>query len=398
MDDSLKHIELLYGQEHIGIYDVDSRVCHYAPGISESKYREVKLLMPYIAALFDCGIPEGPRFQILKNDYLQNLLKKDFAWFAQTSEFSTVEKKNQLYAPLPEGIKSGDKVTNTIDEDYFHISKSGDKRGQPVFAGVQDKFMADIVKGEDGYELTIPDDLEKEDEWYGNVIVKPAGGAGFPFLCENEFIFMNVAREIGLDAPRTWLVADSKGVRHYCVERFGIYLDEQTGEVHKENMVDLLGVMGLRAKDKYRVYLNDMFECAKTKLSEDDFQLFCRSWYYQYFIGNTDIHPRNFSLFIRGEGDKRTWTLAPIYDIAHLPVYGYSKRQCLPLRKDEGVSCVDDFIRQFLDYGELCAIESSSMPLVTRYIGEVFNQTMSLCPSLRQYADRIRRGILNYFR
>ena len=39
LDDSLKHIELLYGQEHIGIYDVDSRVCHYAPGISEYIYR-----------------------------------------------------------------------------------------------------------------------------------------------------------------------------------------------------------------------------------------------------------------------------------------------------------------------------------------------------------------------
>lgn len=397
MKDNLRYIELLYGQEHIGIYDTETRICHYSPEISDAKYREVKLLMPYIAALFDCGIPEGPRFQILKNVYLQNLLKKDFAWFAQTSEFSTVEKKNQLYIPLPAGIESGDKIVTAIDDDYFHISKSGDKRGQPVFAGVQDKFMADIVESEKGYELTLPEELEEEDEWYGNVIVKPANTAGFPFLSENEYIFMNIAKKIGLNAPRTWLVSDSKGIRHYCVERFGIYLDEETGEVHKENMVDLLGVMGIRARDKYKVYLNDMFDCAKTHLSEDDFSLFCRSWYYQYFIGNTDIHPRNFSMFIRGEEDTRTWALAPIYDIAHLPVYGYQKRQCLPLRSENGKNDVEDFIAGFLSDYEMRLIESDTLSIVKRCINDTFLQSMALCPSVRIHADRIRREMLSFF-
>lgn len=302
-------IKLFYGPDEIGIYDTVAKRCVFGDHIKDDIKDSVRKNVKYLNAMFEYGMPEGNQLQLYRNHYLEEIKRGHFPWLSESSNFSTAEPGLAEYIPVSDELPSGVVVDTDIPPELFH-SENAVKRGViPSFSGYKDKFPGKLRKLPNGvYTVSMLGD----ESGAGNVIVKPQCSR-YPYICENEFIFMQLASRVGIQVPRTWLCRDASGRMHYCVERFGIYRDP-AGNVFKENMVDFLGAMNVRARDKYMVPLEDLFEAAEKFLNPYDLNSFARMWYYGFLIGNTDMHPKNFSMFIRnGENGslrrRTTWCI-----------------------------------------------------------------------------------------
>ncbi len=127
----------------------------------------------------------------------------------------------------------------------------------------------------------------------------------YPYLPENEYICMKLAKSIGLDVPECELIKVA-GEWCYVVERY----DRENGKrLHQEDMAQALGLN--------RKYQEDggpgISDCVKVlnqyKIDTTDF---IKSIIFNYCIGNTDAHGRNYSILIPKHGHAK---LAPLYDL-----------------------------------------------------------------------------------
>lgn len=185
-------------------------------------------------------------------------------------------------------------------------------------AGVQLKFSA-IMEASGG--LTIPADGSG-----GSWIVK-LPSTHFEGVPENEFVMLELARSIGIPAPRIKLVpvneidglprdAGTLKGKALAVERF----DRKPGggRVHTE---DFAQVFGIFPGDKYekRSYAN-IAQVLAAEAGQDAAYDFVRRLVFTVLIGNGDMHLKNWSLLYP---DGRKPILAPAYDyvstVAYLP-------------------------------------------------------------------------------
>lgn len=212
-------------------------------------------------------------------------------------------------------------------------------------AGVQLKFSA-VMEANGG--LTIP-----ADGIGGKWIVK-LPSTTYPLVPENEFVMMELARSIGIDVPDVRLVpiAEIKGLPRSAASMQGPALivrrfDRETdgGLVHIE---DFAQVFGIFPTEKYRhhSYANIAAvlaaECG-LEAAED----FFRRIVFTTFIGNGDMHLKNWSLIYR---DRRTPSLAPAYDyVATLP-YIPTDSHGLSFGKSKDLHTITrDQVRRFAD-------------------------------------------------
>ena len=187
-------------------------------------------------------------------------------------------------------------------------------------AGVQLKFSALKNSGKHG-GLTIP-----ANGVGGSWIVKlPADR--FEGVPENEFSFMTIARQIGIEVPPIQLI-DVKsieglpeglgrlsGEQALAIERFD---RGKEGPVHIE---DFAQVFGQYPDDKYKnASYRNIANVLGIETTQDDVAEFIRRLVFSTLIGNDDMHLKNWSLIYY---DRRTPSLAPAYDllstIAYLP-------------------------------------------------------------------------------
>lgn len=182
-------------------------------------------------------------------------------------------------------------------------------------AGVQLKFSA-IMESSGG--LTIP-----ANGMGGSWIIKLPSNR-FPFVPENEFVMLALAREIGITLPTNHLidisdisglpedVAQIKG-KALAIERF-----DRGKERQRIHMEDFAQVFGLFPADKYdtKSYAN-IAAVLSAETGEAGTDEFIRRLIFSVLIGNADMHLKNWSLLYP---DKRTPILSPAYDfVATLP-------------------------------------------------------------------------------
>lgn len=384
-------IKLFYGPDEIGIYDTIVKRCVFGDHIEEGLMKLIKKNIKHLNAMFEYGMPEGNQFQLYKNHYFEEVKRGYFPWLSTSSNFSTAEAGCKNYVPISDELPSGVIVATDIQPELFS-SKNAIKRGViPSFSGYKDKFPGVLKKVNGVYTVS----MLEQDCGSSNVIVKPQC-LNYPYICENEFIFMQLASRAGIQVPRTWLCLDKSGKLHYVVERFGIYRDPN-GNVLQENMIDFLGAMNLRAKDKYTVSLEDLFETAVKFLSPFDLVSFARMWYYGFIIGNTDMHPKNFSMFIRN-GAK--WKLAPAYDMVHMPCYGIKGSSCLKQRTKTASPSqfdIDTFIIKYITQNETGEIKNVIYSNITSIVNNVFRISLKQNNSNKEKIRHIQKEILNYF-
>lgn len=194
-------------------------------------------------------------------------------------------------------------------------AETGDGALRFSLAGVQLKFSA-VMEANGG--LTVP-----ADGIGGKWIVKLPSNS-YPLVPENEYAMMKLARAIGIDVPDIRLVSIDgiKGLPASAARMAGQALivrrfdrEADGGLVHIEDFAQVFGIFPSE-KYRHRSYANIAAvlaaECGSSA-AED----FFRRIVFTTFIGNGDMHLKNWSLIYR---DRKAPSLAPAYDyVATLP-------------------------------------------------------------------------------
>lgn len=120
-----------------------------------------------------------------------------------------------------------------------------------------------------------------------------------------EYLYMNAARESGIDVPRTRLLKD----RYFAVERFDI---ENGKGVH---VVTAAAILKSDFRNQDVDYTNLL--ALTGYLTQDPVQVeeMYRRMVFNLVCDNKDDHAKNFSFICR----RGVWSLAPAYDITYSP-------------------------------------------------------------------------------
>ncbi|HEY3983538.1 type II toxin-antitoxin system HipA family toxin [Cedecea sp.] len=141
---------------------------------------------------------------------------------------------------------------------------------------------------------------------------------------DNEYLCLALARELGFDVPNTEIIRTDR-IRALAVERFDRRWARQHSVLLRLPQEDLCQAFGLSSSVKYEsnggpgipqvmAFLLGSSEALKDRYDFMKFQVF------QWLLGATDGHAKNFSIFLQAGGSYR---LTPFYDIlSAFPVLG----------------------------------------------------------------------------
>lgn len=151
-------------------------------------------------------------------------------------------------------------------------------------------------------------------------ILKPPTGS-FDGHAENEHFCLALARKLGLPTA-------TSNVRRFgdetaiVVERYDrIRTGNEIVRIHQEDACQALGVMPTKKyQNEGGPSVEDIVGLLRTQSSarEEDVQIFVDALAFNWLIGGTDAHSKNYSLLISGGPRVR---IAPLYDVASILPY-----------------------------------------------------------------------------
>lgn len=264
-------------------------------------------LPPFLANL----LPEGHMRNYLASQANVNSEREFFLLAALGQDLPGALKAIPAIAPM--SLSKIDK-----EEDEFTLDDIDHEPLRFSLAGVQLKLSA-IWENEGG--LTIP-----VDGVGGSWIVK-LPSAIYPGVPENEFVMMELARQIGIDVPETALVSIDQisglpanlgaiANHAYIIKRFD--RSSNGAAVHIE---DFAQVFGVYPENKYKkASYKNIADVLWSETGERGIEEFIRRFVFNVLIGNGDMHLKNWSLIY---SNKRQASIAPAYDyvstIPYLP-------------------------------------------------------------------------------
>jgi hypothetical protein len=296
--------------------------------------------MPRIKKLLENALPEGSRRDALVQLAIKKGSQPNFAldlvpyiseWPGKISvrDTSPAERDSiypRFFRQLPEQLPRGEqiKIESRLPVSFFDPLSERRINTKPSFSGYQDKFTAVLrQEGEGLWTLSAPDQEAER----GNVIVKPAHPK-YPFIAENEYLCMELAKKAGLQAPRVFLFRQP-GItlepQHIIVERFDV-------KVVNDKAIDLdisefAPLMDLEPQKKYNTTTERLFGYAESVLSPEDMKSLANAYLFGCMVRNGDMHSKNFSM----EYKEGKYLLSPIYDMVNTDVYGDFSALALPL-------------------------------------------------------------------
>lgn len=252
-------------------------------------------------------LPEGD-FRALLCRRLQLPVSEDFGLLlalghdcAGALTFGETDAEKAEYAHLPEA-----RLRGWLADPQIRPSPEKESGLGQALSGAQDKLSLHVAEGEPylckrGAPTT--------------VIVKPdivGGHAGLHLTALNELFCMQLARAVGLRAPKSFWFAGA-----YAVERFDrAYRGSALVRVHQEDFAQLCGVPPAR---KYDVGFEACFAVADRYATDAEGarRELVERLLFNLLIGNGDAHCKNFALVFSGERVE----LAPAYDLLCTQVY-----------------------------------------------------------------------------
>lgn len=163
---------------------------------------------------------------------------------------------------------------------------------------------------------------------------------------QNEYICMKAAKEIGLDVANVE-IRKIDDLEFLLVERFDREIEKfkdnnaeqdclKLGRILQEDFAQSLGV---QSRDKYKVSFKDCLQVLNKTVSPAIAKnKFVKYVIFNYLIGNTDAHAKNFSVFLYEEGAD----LTPAYDLLCSSVYDCDQRIAMKIGKAKYYSDVTD--------------------------------------------------------
>lgn len=190
-----------------------------------------------------------------------------------------------------------------------------------------------LLAGDDGYRLSLAGAQNKLAVGYldGRVVLVKGGAptthilkptiANFKDSVHNEFFCMKLAKMMGLDVPEVSVhfVHDKP---YYLVERYDRDIDNNgiVTRIHQEDFCQALGIL---PSSKYQFEggpdISSSLELIRQNFASPakDQIKFLNLIIFNYLIGNSDAHGKNFSLLYVGTKPE----LAPAYDLISTAVY-----------------------------------------------------------------------------
>lgn len=142
----------------------------------------------------------------------------------------------------------------------------------------------------------------------------------FQETIENEYLCLKTAKAMGIEVPNAE-IKTSSGVKYLLIERYDREIkDNKIKRVHQEDFCQALGSNSLyKYQNEGGPTLKDCFDLLR-KVSQPavDRNKLAERVVFNYLMGNTDAHSKNFSLL---HYDNGTIKLAPMYDVLCAPVY-----------------------------------------------------------------------------
>ena len=181
---------------------------------------------------------------------------------------------------------------------------------------------------------------DKEDKWY-----MPSGLAPSTHIVKqshirldgivtNEQLSMLAARKCGIDIPESFIINAGKGIDSevlFATKRYDRIIDETSPmigklkrpyRIHQEDFAQAMGVASFEKYEKEgQGYAEKMFEIIRNYTRsplEDQLRLWNRI-VYNFVLGNTDAHIKNYSLLY--DPHMEGISLAPAYDMISTVIY-----------------------------------------------------------------------------
>jgi serine/threonine-protein kinase HipA len=172
--------------------------------------------------------------------------------------------------------------------------------------GVQPKLSLGWIKStlENGHQgrLTIMNAIQ------GNYILKPQN-AEYPQMPENEHLSMKLAELFKLSIVPVNLIRLASGEVCFITKRI-----DRNPDGTKNHMIDFMQI--LEKEDKYKGTMETLGKTIgdlSVNILYDKLRFF-ESTVFNYVIGNSDMHLKNFSMFLGESG----WVLSPFYDLLNV--------------------------------------------------------------------------------
>jgi len=200
--------------------------------------------------------------------------------------------------------------------DHAGSRRAGDE-GHFSLAGAQPK--TGLYRDRDSGQWGIPKGLIPTTH-----LLKPATGQ-FEDYVQNEHFCLRLAEALGLNVAKSW-TEEFDNIPVIIVERFD-RLRLKGGSVVRVHQEDACQALGVPPMKKYQneggPSAGDIFGVIRERSSkpDDDVLRFLDAMIYNWLIGGTDAHSKNYGFLLAGEAQVR---LCPLYDLS----------SCLPYSKE----------------------------------------------------------------
>ncbi|MDR1648776.1 MAG: HipA domain-containing protein [Synergistaceae bacterium] len=390
---------IYYDKTKVAVLEDDGNVSFDSEGIKHCGMPP--LWVPRIRELLENSLPEGLRRDALVRLAVKNGAKPGMALelvpylselpgrfsVGGDDAFADGQKTAfRAFSPLPAAHPRGARVESRLPVSFFDPLSERRIDTKPSFSGYQDKFTANLKLDSDGFLALTETDQETE---RGNVIVKPAHPK-YPFIGENEYLCMELARNAGLPVPRVFLFRQP-GIalepRHIAVERFDVRVLDGTPVVL--DISELASLMGLSSRNKYDTTTEQFFGLAKSIFSPEDMRTFAKAYLFGCIVRNGDMHAKNFSAAYR-EGK---YFLSPVYDMVNTEVYGDDSLLALPLEGEYSPKPAN-VVKFFLAHLTAEDIESTALS-VRKNLEECAETTFSATsrPNVSKFRKTLEQSI-----
>ena len=145
---------------------------------------------------------------------------------------------------------------------------------------------------------------------------------------QNEYICMKAAKEMGLDVADVE-IRKAEDIYFLLIKRFDRKYSNNL-ECERILQEDFAQSLGVQARDKYKVTFRDCLKVLNQTATPANSKLkFVKQVIFNYLIGNTDAHAKNFSVYLTQGGI----SLTPAYDLLCSSIYDCDQRIAMKLGK-----------------------------------------------------------------
>lgn len=286
----------------------------------------LSLSMPTIAKTYDGRVIEAFLWGLLPDN------EQTLARWAQRFQvsarnpFALLRNVGRDCAGAVQFLPEGDEISRGEDVELLTAEQIGDRLkdlrkdgaatrrlgdpGQFSLAGAQAKTAFHFDKGTGNWGIPLGDTPTTH-------IFKPP----MPHLhghTENEHFCLQLARMLGMDAAHSQ-VLEFAGEKAIVVERYDRRnIDGRTIRIHQEDMCQALSVMPTLKYENQggpgiATISNHVLSASMDPVR--DRQTFMEANVFNWVIGGTDAHAKNYSMLLGAQGEAR---LAPLYDISSI--------------------------------------------------------------------------------